>query len=335
MTDYYVDGAGSNTSPYDTWAKAATSFQTVADLLDAGDTAFCRGTETLGAIVDIDNNLGTAASFIKVIGCNGSGDIDGTRFTLDGDGTAANCMKIAAAKGSYWYFENIEFTGATSHGVSFASGTGGPRTWVNCGFNVNTGNGIYMYYGTSGKVELFIRCQANGNTATGFDTPFYSAQYLLCEANNNGGNGFEGTSATAPSTVYGCIGHNNTSHGFVGTISSVMFANNVFDENGLSGINYSGSAQAYSVCIGNRLTGNGTGGTGYGIDCAGTSFIMYGWNFLLNNDAATNGDCYVIPYDDDTDTNETSGTEGYTDGANEDFNLTSSATLRSEPIELD
>lgn len=38
-TVYYVDPAGSNTAPYDTWAKAATALQTVADIVVAGDTA--------------------------------------------------------------------------------------------------------------------------------------------------------------------------------------------------------------------------------------------------------------------------------------------------------
>lgn len=43
---YYVDSAGSNTSPYDTWAKAANQINTIVSgySLIGGDVIFCRGT---------------------------------------------------------------------------------------------------------------------------------------------------------------------------------------------------------------------------------------------------------------------------------------------------
>ena len=107
----------------------------------------------------------------------------------------------------------------------------------------------------------------------------------------------------------------------------------VIDENDDDGINVNG----FTVVIGNRITDNGKDTSGYGLNEAGATFdCLYGWNFFDGNDSgATNGDVLAIPYDSDTDTNETSGTEGYTDGANDDFNLTTSATLRSTAIELD
>ena len=44
LTTYYVDSAGSNTAPYDTWAKAANALATIAAIDVAGDTIYCAST---------------------------------------------------------------------------------------------------------------------------------------------------------------------------------------------------------------------------------------------------------------------------------------------------
>lgn len=44
MANIYVEAGGSNTSPYDTWAKAATSYATAVALASAGDTIFVHKT---------------------------------------------------------------------------------------------------------------------------------------------------------------------------------------------------------------------------------------------------------------------------------------------------
>lgn len=46
MTTYYVDSAGSNTAPYDTWAKAATQLSTTTALSVAGDTIYVASTHS-------------------------------------------------------------------------------------------------------------------------------------------------------------------------------------------------------------------------------------------------------------------------------------------------
>lgn len=50
MADLFVDSAGSNTSPYDTWAKAATSLSTAVSACSAGDRIFVDDgfTQTVG-----------------------------------------------------------------------------------------------------------------------------------------------------------------------------------------------------------------------------------------------------------------------------------------------
>jgi len=42
MTVRYVASTGSNTSPYDTWAKACTTLKTVTDLMGAGDVTYAK-----------------------------------------------------------------------------------------------------------------------------------------------------------------------------------------------------------------------------------------------------------------------------------------------------
>ena len=69
MTIYYVDNAGSNTSPYDTWAKAANAIATIAALDAAGDTVYIASThtETTAGAVTL-NWAGTQAAPTNIIG---------------------------------------------------------------------------------------------------------------------------------------------------------------------------------------------------------------------------------------------------------------------------
>lgn len=70
MTIYYVDSAaGSNTSPYNTWAKAATSLATIAGIDAAGDTVYVASThsETGLAVNPSYAWAGTIAAPTKII----------------------------------------------------------------------------------------------------------------------------------------------------------------------------------------------------------------------------------------------------------------------------
>ena len=48
MADIYVNHSGSNTSPYDTEAKAATDIQVALDAVSAGDTVWIKADVALG-----------------------------------------------------------------------------------------------------------------------------------------------------------------------------------------------------------------------------------------------------------------------------------------------
>lgn len=331
MTTYYMDTAGSNTDPYDTWAKAATSLQTVADTAVAGDIVYCRGEQTLSAAIDYDFASGSIASgFIKFIGCNAGGTVDGTKFVLDGDSAATNCILLAAK--NYIWWENFEMKNATGDGWDATNANFNSIVFINCVSHNNTGDGWDLYYSAIPIACVFIRCYAYSNGGDGFGQ-FYSGAsvFALCISKNNTGGGFDTSAShatTFQATIYGCISHNNGGAGIKG--KSLLCFNNVIDENDDDGINIDGNM---GLIIGNRLTDNGKDTSGYGLNGVGRA--IYGWNFLLDNDSgATTG--YVDPfyYGSDSDTNETSGTEGYNDGANDDFNLTSSATLRRTQIDL-
>lgn len=331
-TTYYSDSAGSNTAPYDTWVKAATSIQTVADLAVAGDIVYARGTQTLAAPIDIDTNPGDVTDgFIKFIGCAAGGSVDGTWFVLNGDSAAANCLKETGGIDYIW-IENFEFKNATADGFTWS--TTYPDRWVviNCYSHDNVGSGFQLYRGI-GRNSEFIRCLAESNGEDGFEYPYSGQHFFFCEAKLNSQDGW---SLAGGSTFIGCISHNNTWKGIDcdGGDASVIF-NCVVDENEDDGIEMDDG-----IILGSRITDNNDGGvdTHYGIVVNASMTALYGWCYLDNPDAdgETGGNLlYAIPYNSVADTNETSGTEGYNDGGADDFNLTDSATLRSTAIALD
>jgi len=67
----------------DSWEEALRGLQGAADLAVVGDIVYLRGTQTTTTTIDIDTNSGTnAGGWIKFIGCNSDGNVDGTRFTI-------------------------------------------------------------------------------------------------------------------------------------------------------------------------------------------------------------------------------------------------------------
>jgi len=338
---YYVDPAASGDNDGTTWANAWQTLQRAVDGTDgtqpiAGDTVYCRGTETLGVTCDFDGTEGTEADgFIKYVGCAADGTVDGTRYAMDGDSTAVNCILLAGK--DYIWWENFEFYGATGAGWDRTSANWAGHVFINCISHDNGGDGFDLYYGSNTPINTFIRCQSYSNTS-GWGASYRNAVFILCEAKDNSLDGFEGTMTSGPDIYIGCLAHNNgngtNGHGFDSGTYAVYF-NCVSDENDDNGIDLQGGVASVIGC---RLTDNGKGdSSGYGLALPASKLAVYGWNFLLNNaTAATSGAGLTpIPYNDDADTNETAGTEGYTDAAADDYNLTAAATLRSTAIEID
>jgi hypothetical protein len=329
MTIRYVDPAATGDNNGTSWTHAWPSLQTAADTAVAGYIVYCRGNQPLSATIVYDTQEGSNASgFIKFIGCNSGGTVDGTKFVLDGDSTATNCILLAAK--NYIWWENFEFKNATGAGWDATSAYFTNSVFINCISHNNGGDGWDMYYSDVGKI-IFLRCYAYSNGGDGFGQGYRGLLvFILCISKNNTSGGFDTTVSHADlvSIFYGCVAHNNGLDGIKG--NHIIAFNSIADENDDDGINI---AVGIGILIGNRITDNGKDTSGYGLNAV--TRTLYGWNFLLDNDSgATTGLIEAIRDGADADTNETSGTEGYNDGDNDDFNLTDSATLRRIKIEL-
>lgn len=111
MANLYVASTGSNTSPYDTWAKAANALLTATALAAAGDTIYChQETET----ITVDTIYITATN-VSIIASNDTANAPpqtlGTR-TIDGSGTNGVDITLQFGAGTYAY------------GLIFKSGAG-------------------------------------------------------------------------------------------------------------------------------------------------------------------------------------------------------------------
>ena len=174
---YYVDPAGSNTSPYDTWAKAATSIQTVADIAEAGEIVYCRGTETIVAQVDFDTKSGSnAAGWIRFIGCNAAGNVDGTRFIIDANN--ANIDGIVGTVNMVW-MQNIEVKRTGTEDCFRRASNCNGWVFINCCAN----NCAYGWSWLGAKV-FWYRCLAYACTWGWYDTDSYNIHLFCCARDN-------------------------------------------------------------------------------------------------------------------------------------------------------
>lgn len=333
MATYYSDSAGSNTAPYDTWAKAATAIQTVLDLATAGEIIYARGTQTVAAQIDIDTNSGDETSgLIKIIGCNAGGTNDGTRFVLDAE---SNNIDIVAINQSYLWFENIEFKNSgNADGVDFSAG--GAVVFLNCSSNNNGQIGFNCQTATAGI--YFILCTAYGNGNDGFYID-YSSNIWFSSSHDNTDNGID-LPGGRYSQICGCLVYDNTGVGISGPYKQTTIFNCAINGNSEKGIGFaSGAAKNIGAVIGNRIT-NHSGAGDIGLDCA-SEICIHGWNYFEDNDGNNiqNDTISEEILDDGSTTNQedqADTNEGYTDltDGSEDFNLRSDATLRRTAITI-
>jgi len=335
MTDRYSDTAGSNTSPYETWAKAATDPQTIVDLAVAGDFNYYRGLKTLTAAIDFDTNAGDSTDgYVKHIGCAADGSVDGTKYVLDGNTAAANCIVCAMA--THW-IENFEIKNATSHGVSVPVSAVG-WVYLNTLIHNNGGEGVELGAGTTDTA--FILCDIYNNTSHGLSTVYNNTRIIFTTIHDNSGYGMSGGNYCEEVLIYGSIIHNNTTYGIHDLDTSCMIINSIIDGEG-RGV-WLGNSRL--LLLGNRITNNT-----YGLEL--NNYLgLAGWNYFHNNitnDAIEGIAMHNIPYRavltnhrfdegiDGTNKVDIDADDGYNDRTNDDFNLKASRELNRLAIDLE
>ncbi len=329
MADRYVDPAATGDDDGSSWANAWTDMQSAATAAAAGDTVYCRGTQTLTSTITVANAGSASTGYIRFVGCNASGSVDGTRFKLNGNSAAGDVFSLGTK--DFIWLENLECYSGTANGIAMGGTGQNYLVFINCMCRNNGTNGIDFFANGRGWV---IGCIAKSNTLRGFNvTSSYPPVLIGCHADSNSREGFY-QSGLSGATAVGCLATNNGYDGFYAATNLVTLLNCVSDGNAYSGV---GVGNCNIGVFGCRLTNNGTTGTRYGLTVNANYRGVYGWNFLKSNkDGATGGGNWdAIPFKDDSDTNETSGTEGYVDRASGDYNLDTDATLRSVAIEID
>lgn len=361
MATYYVDptktggtnsggGGGTPDDPTDeaNWTNAWTTLQRAIDGTGgtqptAGDTVFCRGTETVSVMIDFDGLSGSAAAgHVKYVGVNASGVEDGTLYTLDANDNAL--AAVANIFSSRLEFRNLKFCncGGTGHGVK--ADTGGYWDYgviINCEFTGNNGTGFWELSTIRFEYLLFVGCKFTNNGVYG-STQVGGAFFGCVWSGNPTGNYY--ISSAVPASFNNCIFRDNTNTGFVCQSYSshlIMIANCVFHGNTVNGL-YLSSNTDQVVIYGCRFTSNGTG-----IVTPGTAIVprqLVGCYFpdtgqpLANTTKTSGNDIVVNTTYKGVALGTLTGTDadgGYTDSVNDDYSLASSASLRNVEIAID
>lgn len=275
MTVYYVDPAGSNTAPYDTWAKSAQALATVVAIPPAvTDIIYCRTHEHIAAEIDLASSGTNAGGWIKLIGCNAAGAVDGTRYILDGDAAGIHIFDFNTQ--DMWWLENIEVIntgGSAKHGFYSNAITAQGNVFINCCANNCSGTGFSL--GANFYASLLLRCISYSNGANGFSRADRS---FFCCARDNTGIGFNDIRYFH----YGCISHGNTDDGFSPLEEDGVLINCVTDGNTDDGIVLGSSTSLYfAAIIGCRIT-NQSGAGDIGLLTINEPCIV-GWSYFEDN----------------------------------------------------
>lgn len=289
MTERYcdcdlVDGDNDGTS----WANAFRTFQLALDTAVASDIVYCKGTDTTAATIDVDTNSGTnAAGWIKFIGCNAAGTVDGTYFTIDANSGVYHALTVTNI--DLIWFENIEIKNAgaggdSKDGILFTTATATGWNFVHCsihncsGYGLNGGSSSYINSSSFFKSTFYL------NTLGGvYDNGTLDNYYFCSFHDNTGDGGYIG------GIFYGCIFHQNGDDGLV-VLTNAKIINCVSDSNGDDGILLTAATSLYSPqVIGTRVTNQSGDADDSGMSCGSDPFIT-GWCYLeLNgNEAADN-----------------------------------------------
>jgi hypothetical protein len=311
VADIYVDPAATGAADGSSWADAFTSLQAGIDALAEGDTIYCRGTETPVATT-ITKLAGGAAGFNRIIGCNASGDVDGTTYKINGASLGGTSVIAIDLNHVRWFVQNVEIYGHTGTAIQI-----GPASTYcyNILFNITIRNGyggihFIGYFGMLYRCHIYAvrACLSNASGAF-FFCSFHST--TLSAANIIG-------FYAANAYLFGCLIYDAPGQSAYANLAPMSMTNCVIDGGNGNAINY----DQLVLLNATRITNN----AGYGY--TGTNVLFDLFNFINNNSSGySNGHANQF-----IKGSESTGTQGYVDRTNKDFRLTTSATLRGAPV---
>lgn len=202
---------------------------------------------------------------------------DGGRFILDGTSAGASFVLFTNASDNTRIVGGIFQNNGASGSANGVLANGGRQHWLNCVFNSVRGNGLST---TTTGFNVFEGCEAyacnQSNTAAfaGFNAGIANTRYIRCIAHDNTGSNTSGffTNVTYVSFDH-CIADTNGLYGFsVSTAPiTVWFYSCDAYANVNDGIRLANTAAMMCVIENCNFIGNGTGGTGYGINGSGAA----------------------------------------------------------------
>jgi hypothetical protein len=137
MADKYTDAPGSNTSPYDTWAKAADTIEIGTEACAANERNFVKNTHT--DTITADLTIQTTATGVQIISCSDAGEPPTTPAagaTIDGTATSGVDINI---NGGWWWGFTFKPSNTSTGGVArFGNVDGKPTALEDCTINLGT-----------------------------------------------------------------------------------------------------------------------------------------------------------------------------------------------------
>lgn len=216
MAVRYVSHLGSNTAPYDTWAKAATTLTTVFGSESSGDVIYVAQDHVQSGTSVSCASAGTAASPIKIICADRS--VTPPNAVAETASVTATAGDIALGTGAtqhnYWYglkftssgqfpnngyqlFDNCTFHCTTTSGTNYVGG----GNYKNCTFRFSAA-GQRLFTNTGGLINVTGGSLHPSSTSpTSFIAPAQTAKVVV--------DGFDLSNAAAGVNLTDCTGLNN------------------------------------------------------------------------------------------------------------------------------
>jgi parallel beta-helix repeat protein len=329
-TTYYVATNGSDTAPYDTWAKAATGIQTAINAAGSGDIIMVgssdghgTGTYTENVVVNKQITIQSENGYNTTVVLAASPDTH--VFEVTDDNVTINGFSIYGATGSEMsgiYLDNVNdctiennrcgWDGSHKNyrGIHLVSSSTCEISNTTTGYN--TSEGIFLE--SSDENTLTSNVSSN-NSADGISLSSSSGNTLNSNtANNNGGDGIHMVPSSNSNTLNNNTASGNGQNGILIVASTdnnltgntannniatngiylVSSSNNNTLNNNTANSNASDGIRLEDNCSGNNLTSNTVSHNEFGVFLTECSENTISSNIMISNDGRVDGDGIML-----------------------------------------